>query len=138
MKIEFYDLSFHNDELKFVVINARYRDEWIFVRHKERDTWEFPGGHIEKGEIPDKAAGRELYEETGAVEFELIPICNYSVEINEIKNYGRLYYAHVEKLDVLGDFEIAEIITKNELPTKLTYERIIPVLRKRVLEFCKS
>ncbi|GKX31949.1 hypothetical protein SH1V18_44290 [Vallitalea longa] len=133
MNIEFYDFLSDNDKLKFVVINARYKDEWIFVRHKERDTWEMPGGHIEKDEMPDKAAGRELYEETGAIDYKLIPICDYSVEIDGIKNYGRLYYADVVKLDDLGDFEIAEIMTKEELPTKLTYGEIIPILHKKIV-----
>ena len=51
--------------LRFAVIAARYRDQWVFCRHKERDTWEIPGGHREAGESIDSAAMRELREETG-------------------------------------------------------------------------
>jgi len=52
-------------QLTYVVMGARYRDEWIFVRHKERVSWEMPAGHIEPGETADQAAERELLEEAG-------------------------------------------------------------------------
>lgn len=43
------------DQLLFVVGAARYRNRWVFSRHKQRSTWDMPGGHIEPGESPAEA-----------------------------------------------------------------------------------
>jgi len=42
-------------------------DQALFVKHRERGTWEFPGGIIEAGESAETAALREVGEEIGAV-----------------------------------------------------------------------
>lgn len=43
---------------KILLIQRSKTDEWMPLH------WSFPGGHIEKGETPYKAAKRELKEET--------------------------------------------------------------------------
>ena len=37
----------------------------LLCHHKKFDCWVQPGGHIEKNEIPEETALREVYEETG-------------------------------------------------------------------------
>lgn len=59
--------------LKFAVIIAKSDGKYVFCKHKTRNTWEVPGGHREPGEIILDTAKRELYEETGAVDFEIQP-----------------------------------------------------------------
>lgn len=39
--------------------------KFLFIRHKKLQKWLPPGGHVEKNEIPDDAAVREVKEETG-------------------------------------------------------------------------
>ena len=49
MEVKFYDTV--NDELlKFAVIISQSNGKWVFCKHKERDTYEVPGGHREDGE----------------------------------------------------------------------------------------
>ena len=48
-EVRFYDTV--NDELlKFAVIISQSNGKWVFCKHKERDTYEVPGGHREAGE----------------------------------------------------------------------------------------
>ena len=42
----------------------------LLLFHKKLNTWLPPGGHIEENELPDEAAVREVWEETG-IECEL-------------------------------------------------------------------
>lgn len=58
-------------QYKFVVVLSRFKGKILLSRHKDRTTWETQGGHIEAGETPLEAAKRELYEESGAIEFEI-------------------------------------------------------------------
>ena len=136
ISVNFYKTNDINTcKLKFVVIVANYNDKWILVRHKDRQTWEIPGGHIEKFEKVKDTAYRELFEETGAEEIELKPINIYSVKRDQkSESFGQLYYAKVIKIEDIPDFsEIAEIKLINNLPKNLTYPYIQPKLYQKVL-----
>ena len=64
MQLDFYEIGTINEkELRFAVISAVYQNKWVYVRHKERKTWEIPGGHRDLGEDIMKTAKRELFEE---------------------------------------------------------------------------
>ena len=76
-KIVDWDESIPN---KYVVVFSRYEGKLLLSRHRDRDTWETQGGHIEPGESPEDAAKRELWEESGAVDFTLEPLCMYWAE----------------------------------------------------------
>lgn len=78
MEVKFYDVV-EESLIKFAVIISKSNGKWVFCKHKERDTYECPGGRREDGESVLDCAKRELYEETGAVDFAIAPICVYSV-----------------------------------------------------------
>lgn len=69
--VSFYD-NVEDALLKFAVIIARMNGKWVFCKHKERNTYEVPGGHREPGENIFDTAKRELYEETGALDYEQV------------------------------------------------------------------
>ena len=50
LEVKFYD-SVEDSLLKFAVIISQSNGKWVFCKHKERDTYEVPGGHREAGDI---------------------------------------------------------------------------------------
>lgn len=133
MKVKFYD-KVDDTLLKFAVIISKSNGKWVFCKHKERDTFEIPGGHREENEAICDTAKRELMEETGAVDFCIKPICVYSVigktRVNETgeETFGMLYYADIKEFDVNLHSEIEKITLSDDLPTEWTYPLIQPLL----------
>ena len=126
------DIS-ENHKHQYVVILASTEESWIFVRNKQRTTWELPGGHIEPNESVNDAAKRGLFEETGAIEFKLTALLDYSVETDVAKSSGRVFIAQEITLGPLPDSEIAEISFFKNLPENLTYPLIQPILFEKAV-----
>ena len=132
MNIEFFDI---NDPLiipSIVVIYSKHYQKLVMCKHIGRDTWEIPGGHIEKNESPENAAKRELYEETGAIKFELNPICKYSFELGEKTVYSMMFEADILDFENLPNFEIEKIEFFDKIPNNLTYPEIYKELFKKI------
>lgn len=133
VEVRFYDRA--DDELlRFAVLIARSGGKWVFCRHRDRSTLEFPGGHREAGEDIAETARRELMEETGAVSFVISPICAYSVirsaEAGETveETFSMLYAAEVESFEAELHSEIEEIYLQDGFPDNWTYPQIQPKL----------
>lgn len=70
LEVKFYD-TVDDSLLKFAVIISRSNGKWVLCKHKERDTFEVPGGHREERESILETARRELQEETGTIRFDI-------------------------------------------------------------------
>lgn len=133
LEVMFYD-QVEDNLLKFAVIISKTEGKWVFCKHKDRDTYEVPGGHREFGESIMDTAKRELMEETGATEFDIKPICVYSVKgknrVNENaddESFGMLFVADIVSFEELHS-EIEEILITDTLVEKWTYPLIQPKL----------
>jgi len=122
---------------RFVVIFARYKDKWLYCRHKERTTYETAGGHIESGETPAEAAKRELFEETGAAQFTLYPAFDYSVHTETDFANGQVFLAEIQSLSELPEYEMAEVRLFDGIPDAMRFPQILPVLFERMEGFLR-
>lgn len=133
VKVKFYD-SAEDALLKFAVIIAKSGGKWVFCKHKERDTYEVPGGHREAGEDIFETAKRELYEETGAVVYNIEPVCVYSVTAEDNfdgkETFGMLYFAEIKEFEKELHNEIEKIVLMEDLTDNWTYPGIQPELVK--------
>ena len=131
MEVKFYN-AIDDSLLKFAVIISQYKGKLVFCKHKQRNTLEIPGGHREKGEKIEETAKRELYEETGAVDFKIKSVCVYSVvsddNFNGEETFGMLFYAEITSFENELHSEIEKIFFLDELPTEWTYPLIQPKL----------
>lgn len=131
LEVKFYE-DVADELLKVAVIVSRYQDKWVYCKHKARNTFELPGGHREEDEDILDAAKRELYEETGAVKFEIQKISVYSVVRGEEERFGMLYFAKIEAFGEMPDLEIEKIVLCDEAPAEQTYPLIQPKLLEKV------
>lgn len=91
--------------LTHALIVVECQGKYLFMYNKWRNSWELPGGVIEKGETAKQCVIRELFEETnqkidyvgfkGLMKFRLQP----SFHGPERTEYGALYSGQVNQLD---------------------------------------
>ena len=138
MKVNFYE-SADDSLLKFAVIISKHNENWVFCKHKDRNTYELPGGHREANESILETARRELYEETGAIKYTLSPICVYSVigknRVNQTgeETYGMLFFADIQSFESDLHSEMECVCFFDGLPTEWTYPLIQPFLIEEYL-----
>jgi 8-oxo-dGTP diphosphatase len=83
--------------------------------------WEFPGGKVEAGEMPDEALARELKEELGASLRKCVPI-------------GRVVHKYAGTPEELEILFFAAAIAEGELLPR-TFEKIAWVLPKELGDY---
>lgn len=139
LEVKFYD-SVDDSLLKFAVIVSQSNGKWVFCKHKERDTYEVPGGHREAGESILETAKRELQEETGAIRFDMKPLCVYSVtgknRVNDTgeESFGLLCYAEIAEFATELHSEMEKIVLLDGLTEEWTYPLIQPKLIEKYFQ----
>ena len=115
---QWYELNeIKHEILKFTVLIAKYNNQFIIINNEKRGGWEIPGGTREIGETILYTASRELYEETGAVRFELTPFGIYQLN----GSFGMVFFAEVEEMSTLPGFEIEVIKFEDALPEGMNF-----------------
>ena len=133
LEIRFYD-DVDDGLLQFAVVLARHRGKWVLCKHRERESYECPGGHRDAGEAIGDTAGRELWEETGAEEYELRKLGVYSVVSEVAETFGMMYFGEITRFGALPPMEMEKIELFDILPENWTYPEIQPRLIERVKE----
>ena len=139
IEVKFYD-QVADELLKFAVIISKTNGKWVFCKHKERNTYEVPGGHREENETILETAKRELKEETGALDFSVSPICVYSVtgknKVNETgeETYGMLFFADIKTFENELHSEMEKVLITDTLVENWTY----PLIQPKLIEEAKK
>ena len=120
---------------KYVVVMSKYQGRILLSRHRDRTTWETQGGHIEPGETPMDAARRELYEESGAVDFDIRPVFDYWAGDENGGASGQVFAAEIRTLGPMPKSEMAEVRAFDEVPPNVTYPAITPELIASLEDF---
>ena len=128
--------SVADSELVFVVIVSRCGNKHVFCRHRQRSTWECPGGHIEPGETPLEAARRELYEETGIraepSEFQLLETVHDNIAFYD--HYCLHRTTPLSEIVLLpGETDDAKWVTFQEVHEMIRQKQICSIIAKRFL-----
>lgn len=119
------------------VLVRNKRGEILLVRHTYSPGWLLPGGGVERGEIPEEAAAREVLEETGVtVGLPLKLHRVYNNDASFLGDYVLLFLGESdEEVSFDGTMEIAEarFFSAHDLP-----EDISPATQRRMQEMLNA
>jgi 8-oxo-dGTP diphosphatase len=109
---------------------ARTNDgRWLLIRRADTGTWALPGGTLEWGETLRRGLARELEEEAGVTEFELLRVVGvYSRPDRDLRFHAVTVVVEVRiappSREPLNPLEIREarLFGAEELPTGLAMQ----------------
>ncbi|MDD5732065.1 MAG: NUDIX domain-containing protein [Patescibacteria group bacterium] len=131
------------------IIYRKEQDKTYFIIVKSFwDKWTFPKGEVEEGETWQEAAVREIQEETGIKEAEIlgeIGEIKYTDKSKEtaIKKSVHFYLVKTDQVDIKTKSDdqthIKEVrwVEKDEVLKMLSYDNLIDLFKKAVEEIQK-
>jgi 8-oxo-dGTP pyrophosphatase MutT (NUDIX family) len=110
-----------------------------------RDYWDFPKGHIEKGEKIEETVKREVFEETGLKDIKILPGFKETIkyffkfEGKNILKFVTFFLAETKEKNVQISFEHIgyEWLPFEEAMERLTFQNAKEILNK-ANEFLKN
>ena len=120
-----------DEEIKFVIIVSRHKGKRVFVQHKARDERELPGWKREIGESILEWAQRELFEETGALEYEIEHIGHWSLMDGKWDtSFWAVFFAEITQFWNKPESEIIKRDFFTTIPQNITYPNVHPLIHK--------
>jgi 8-oxo-dGTP pyrophosphatase MutT (NUDIX family) len=121
-------MSMANEKSSGVIIFREHGPERLYLLlHYEEGHWEFPKGHIERGEVEQKTALREAKEETGISDLELVFGFKDKLEYSYERDGKKM---HKKVIFFLGQTHTSEVKLSDEhvnfewLPYDKAYKRL--------------
>jgi len=109
------------------------------VSHRaEKDYWDFPKGHIEKGEKIEETVKREVFEETGLKDIKILPGFKETIKYffksggKRILKFVTFFVAETKEKNVQISFEHIgyEWLPFEEAMERLTFKNAKEILKK--------
>ncbi|MFI3803475.1 aminoglycoside 6'-N-acetyltransferase [Vagococcus fluvialis] len=139
MKMTIYEIGEIEDEDIIIgMIVSTYQNKNVYVRHKDRKTYEIPGGHRENNETIEECAKRELMEETGATKFTIEPLFILGIEKEGIEDYGQVFLADIKEFSNQLEHEMEEVIFLEGEPESYTYPSIQEIISEEIRKRAKK
>lgn len=133
------EFNISDQDLKFVIIVSRYNGKRAFVQHKERKERELPWWHREVWESILDWAKRELFEETGALEYEIEHVGYWSlVNSKWEKSFWSVFFTEIFKFWKIPESEIAKVDFFDTIPEHVTYPNVHPLIHEMVVAYKKA
>lgn len=145
---KFFDKAGNEIELSFsknsfqqgarhVLVIVNTGEEWLLTNHKVRGL-EFPGGKAEEGETVEKAAEREVYEETGALLERLVWIGEYRVNDGVTPFVKAVFWGRAKTIKKKNDYleTNGPVIVNGDILKLRQGEEYSFIMKDRVIEEC--
>ena len=130
---------FNNKNLELFFIKPKVRNN--NKKYKNHEEWGFPKGHLEIDEIPQEAAIRETFEESGIIPkllYELQPVFTSNPKENKTVHFWLSVPIKSDNKNLKNNDEVEEMgwFGINNLPGVHEYQR--PVLKSALSILLKN